>query len=62
MKQAVMVAPGEIEFHEVAKTSPAANEVMMQTKRIGVCGSDIHVFHGVHPYTGYPVVQGTRKP
>jgi L-iditol 2-dehydrogenase len=30
----------------------------MQTKRIGVCGSDIHVFHGQHPYTGYPVVQG----
>ncbi|HEX3052270.1 MAG TPA: alcohol dehydrogenase catalytic domain-containing protein [Aggregatilineaceae bacterium] len=30
----------------------------MQTKRIGVCGSDIHVFHGKHPYTSYPVVQG----
>ena len=27
-------------------------------KRIGVCGSDIHVFHGLHPYTSYPVVQG----
>jgi L-iditol 2-dehydrogenase len=23
-----------------------------------VCGSDIHVFHGLHPYTSYPVVQG----
>ena len=27
-------------------------------RRIGVCGSDIHVFHGTHPYTSYPVVQG----
>jgi L-iditol 2-dehydrogenase len=26
--------------------------------RIGVCGSDIHVYHGKHPYTKYPVVQG----
>ncbi len=30
----------------------------MQTRRIGVCGSDIHVYHGLHPYTSYPVVQG----
>jgi L-iditol 2-dehydrogenase len=30
----------------------------MQTRRIGVCGSDIHVFHGLHPYTSYPIVQG----
>jgi L-iditol 2-dehydrogenase len=34
------------------------DEVLIQVKRIGVCGSDIHVFHGLHPYTSYPVVQG----
>jgi L-iditol 2-dehydrogenase len=58
MKQAVMTAPGKIEFREVAKPAPGDNQVLMQTKRIGVCGSDIHVFHGRHPYTSYPVVQG----
>ena len=26
--------------------------------RIGICGSDIHVYHGKHPYTSYPVIQG----
>ena len=26
--------------------------------RIGVCGSDIHVYHGKHPYTDYPITQG----
>lgn len=25
---------------------------------VSVGGSDIHVFHGLHPYTKYPVVQG----
>jgi L-iditol 2-dehydrogenase/threonine 3-dehydrogenase len=30
----------------------------LRIKRIGVCGSDIHVFHGKHPATPYPVVQG----
>ena len=26
--------------------------------RIGICGSDIHVYHGKHPFTRYPVTQG----
>ncbi|MCB9451084.1 MAG: alcohol dehydrogenase catalytic domain-containing protein [Anaerolineaceae bacterium] len=58
MKQAVMTAPGKIEFTNVERPTPKADEVILQTKRIGVCGSDIHVYHGLHPYTGYPVVQG----
>lgn len=58
MKQAVMTSPGVIEFRQVEQPTPGTHEVIMQTKRIGVCGSDIHVFHGLHPYTSYPVVQG----
>jgi 2-desacetyl-2-hydroxyethyl bacteriochlorophyllide A dehydrogenase len=59
MRQAVMVSPGIIEFNEVPKPeSLGANEVMLRIERIGVCGSDIHVFHGKHPATPYPVVQG----
>ena len=58
MKQAVMVEPGKIEFRQVEKPTIHDHEILMQTKRIGVCGSDIHVYHGMHPYTSYPVVQG----
>ncbi len=58
MKQAIMTAPGKIEFNTIDKPVPGANEVLMQTRRIGVCGSDIHVYHGKHPYTSFPVVQG----
>jgi L-iditol 2-dehydrogenase len=58
MKQAVMVEPGRIEYRDVDKPIPEADEVLVRVKRIGVCGSDIHVFHGKHPYTSYPVVQG----
>jgi L-iditol 2-dehydrogenase len=58
MKQAVMTAPGKIEFHEVPAPAPAHGQVLVRMKKIGVCGSDIHVFHGKHPYTSYPVVQG----
>lgn len=56
--QAVMTKPGEIEFHEIMMPVIEPDEVLIQIKRIGVCGSDIHVWHGLHPYTNYPVVQG----
>lgn len=58
MLQSVMTQPGKIEFREIDKPQPQAGEVLIQVRRIGVCGSDIHVYHGKHPYTGYPVVQG----
>jgi L-iditol 2-dehydrogenase len=58
MNQAVMTAPGKIEFRDVPKPAPNPDEVLIHVKRIGVCGSDIHVYHGLHPYTSYPVVQG----
>jgi L-iditol 2-dehydrogenase len=58
MKQAIMTSPGVIEFNDIAKPTIKSSEVLIQIRRIGVCGSDIHVFHGKHPYTSYPVVQG----
>jgi len=58
MLQAVMTEPGKIAFRDVEKPVPKDDQVLVQIKRIGVCGSDIHVYHGKHPYTSYPVVQG----
>ena len=58
MRQAVMTAPGEIAFGETAVPTPGDGQVLMQIQRIGVCGSDVHVYHGKHPFTPFPVVQG----
>jgi L-iditol 2-dehydrogenase len=58
MRQAVMLSPGSIEIREAARPVPGNGEVLLRVRRIGVCGSDIHVWHGLHPYTSYPVVQG----
>lgn len=32
--------------------------MLVKIKRISICGSDIHVYHGKHPFTKYPVTQG----
>jgi 2-desacetyl-2-hydroxyethyl bacteriochlorophyllide A dehydrogenase len=58
MRQAVMVSPGRIAFRDVPIPVPGEGEVLLEIKRIGICGSDIHVWHGRHPFTTYPVVQG----
>lgn len=58
MLKQVMTAPGVIEFQEAAIPTPAAGQVLLQVMKIGICGSDIHVYHGEHPFTSYPVTQG----
>jgi L-iditol 2-dehydrogenase len=58
MKQAIMVHPGQIEIRDAPIPALGHNQVLLRINRIGVCGSDIHVYHGKHPYTSYPVVQG----
>ncbi|KAA6301501.1 MAG: L-iditol 2-dehydrogenase [Candidatus Ordinivivax streblomastigis] len=61
MKQARVIKPGIIEFVNVedpASKKLADNEILLKIHRIGVCGSDIHVMHGQHPFVTYPVIQG----
>lgn len=58
MLQQVMTAPREIRFDRVPVPQPGPGQVLVKIKRIGICGSDIHVYHGKHPYTKYPVTQG----
>ena len=58
MLRATMTRPGKVEFAVVPKPSVGAGEVLLRIRRIGICGSDLHVYHGKHPYTSYPVVQG----
>ena len=54
-----MTSPGVIEYREIPEPgSLNDHEILLRIKKIGVCGSDIHVFQGKHPATPYPVVQG----
>lgn len=61
MRQVVLIEPEHLEYRDVP--APRAEElgphqVLVNVKRIGICGSEIHSYHGQHPATFYPVVQG----
>ena len=58
MLQEVMTKPGEIIFREIPVPEITEDQVLVKIMRIGICGSDIHVYHGKHPFTKYPVTQG----
>jgi L-iditol 2-dehydrogenase len=58
MKQAVLSEPQKVIFQDVPKPEPGPGQVLIQVKRIGVCGSDIHAYYGKHPYIRCPIVQG----
>lgn len=53
-----MTEPKRITFREIAVPVPGPDQVLVKIRKIGICGSDVHVYHGTHPYTSYPVTQG----
>ncbi|HUU77475.1 MAG TPA: alcohol dehydrogenase catalytic domain-containing protein [candidate division Zixibacteria bacterium] len=58
MKQQIVTSTRKIEFREISIPEYKENEVLIKIMRIGICGSDIHVFYGKHPSTPFPVTQG----
>ncbi|MCB8839968.1 Zn-dependent oxidoreductase [Aurantimonas sp. VKM B-3413] len=50
--------PHLVEVLEREVPRPAAGQVLMRVVRGGICGSDIHIFHGSNPFARYPRVIG----
>jgi len=58
MKQAYMPEPGVILYRDIERPVIEPGKVIIKVSRIGICGSDVHVFKGKHPIVKYPLVQG----
>ena len=58
MKAWILHNPNNMTYEETEKPQPKSDEVLVAVKAAGICGSDIHVYHGKHPFTKYPVTQG----
>lgn len=58
MKEVVIIGPKQYEIREVPVPAPGNNEVLVQMKAAGVCGSDIHQFLGENPNTMFSRIPG----
>jgi 2-desacetyl-2-hydroxyethyl bacteriochlorophyllide A dehydrogenase len=50
--------PGSLALEQRDKPVRAEGEVLVRIRRVGVCGTDIHIFTGNQPYLSYPRVMG----
>ena len=58
MKQVTLIKPYKFEERDVEIPILKKGELLVQIKNIGICGTDIHAFHGNQPYFSYPRVLG----
>jgi 2-desacetyl-2-hydroxyethyl bacteriochlorophyllide A dehydrogenase len=58
MRTLVCDGPGAIAISERPRPSPGPGQVLVRIRRAGVCGTDLHIFEGSHPFLEYPRVIG----
>jgi L-gulonate 5-dehydrogenase len=58
MKRLVTAAPGAVELREGPEPTPGPSEAIIAVEAVGICGSDVHLYTGDHPYSRFPNVQG----
>ncbi|MCX2721168.1 zinc-binding alcohol dehydrogenase family protein [Roseibium salinum] len=58
MDALVCTQPGTLELQHIPPPVPADGQVLVRPRRIGICGTDYHIFEGKHPFLNYPRVMG----
>ncbi len=58
MRAAVLVEPRRFEIQSRPRPAPEADEVLVQIERVGICGTDIHIFNGHYASDKLPLVPG----
>jgi 2-desacetyl-2-hydroxyethyl bacteriochlorophyllide A dehydrogenase len=58
MKSIVCQAPGELSVKRGPVPVAGEEEALIRVRRIGVCGTDMHIFRGTQPFLQYPRVMG----
>ncbi|MCY4020296.1 MAG: zinc-binding alcohol dehydrogenase family protein [Chloroflexi bacterium] len=59
MKAIILEEPFQLSLRQVAEpTRPGQDEALVQVKRVGICGTDLHAFSGVQNFFSYPRIMG----
>jgi 2-desacetyl-2-hydroxyethyl bacteriochlorophyllide A dehydrogenase len=51
-------SPRNLQPQERPRPERAPGEVLLRVKRVGVCGTDLHIYTGTQPFLSYPRVMG----
>jgi 2-desacetyl-2-hydroxyethyl bacteriochlorophyllide A dehydrogenase len=52
------VKPGQFEYISTPDSVPKKGYSILEIKRVGICGTDLHAYEGTQPYFEYPRVLG----
>lgn len=58
MEALYITEPGRFELRDIAEPRPGPNEVLLKTRLIGFCGTDLSTFRGKNPLVSYPRIPG----
>ncbi|MGK5054433.1 zinc-binding alcohol dehydrogenase family protein [Janthinobacterium sp. RB2P8] len=58
MKSIVCDTPGSLRMEQRPVPVPGDGEVLLRIRRVGICGTDMHIFRGTQPFLSYPRVMG----
>ncbi len=67
MKAIVCNEPGSLTLAERPEPQLRDGEVLIRVRRVGVCGTDFHIYGGKHPYlesqgTSFPAKSRRQRP
>lgn len=58
MKGLICIEPTRIEEVNLPEPVMESGEVLLEIKRVGICGTDLHAYEGTQPYFTYPRILG----
>jgi D-arabinitol dehydrogenase (NADP+) len=58
MQAAQILSPHTARVSELREPVPGPNDVLIEIKRAGICGTDLHIWDGSYALANYPVVPG----
>jgi len=58
MQALVWTGKDQLEVQDVPEPSPQADEVLVRVSHVGICGTDLHIWHGMHPRATPPLIMG----
>lgn len=58
MLSVVVDEPNRLAVREMPLPSPGVGEVRVRVRYAGICGSDLHIYHGKNPFVSYPRIIG----